>query len=345
MKKVNIKDVAKHSNVSPITVSRVVNKNYKFVSKKTRLKIEKIIDELGYKPNLIARGLKKQSMNTVGVVLPDSSNPSWAKIIKGITDEIKLRGYYSIISNSNGNISTEINSIIDLSSMMIAGIILMSSSTDDEDIDFLSKITKPLVIVDRLIPGLNTDSIIFNNFKGGYDAGKLLIDNGFKKIIILNGNSSLNTFQDRYRGWKDAMEENNLFNEKNVFWGSFSKESDYEFIEYGYGLMKESFDKVGKMEAVFATSDLIAIGAQKAIEEKGYSVPEDISIIGFDDIFASRFMKPALTTINAPLYKLGKGAADLIMQGISNPKKTKHQKIVLDCELIIRDSVKLKKNH
>ncbi|GAH81412.1 unnamed protein product, partial [marine sediment metagenome] len=171
-----------------------------------------------------------------------------------------------------------------------------------------------------------------NNKKGAYEVASYLISNGHRRIVILAGPQYTKTAQDRFMGWKKALEEKALFREEFAFWGNFS-------IDSGYEMMKKVFNNLGKVDAVFACNDLIALGAIQAIEEKKYKIPDDISIIGFDDIYLSRFLKSPLTTVKQPIYDMGKIAAEILLDRMSSSKDFVPKKVVIEGNLIERGSV------
>ncbi len=331
IKNITIKEIAKLAEVSTQTVSRVLNKKYDSVSKRTRERIEKIIKELGYKPNLIARGLKRNTMNLIGIIIPDVGNPAWSEVTKGISTGLMEKEYFPILFNTNEDERTELEALEKISSMLISGVLLIPSHSESRDYEILNSVEHPLVIVDRLIPGIKKDSIIFNNFKSAYDATNYLINNGHKKIVVLNGDKSLCSAQSRHKGWKKVMEDKGLYDSSYEYWGNFS-------IESGYKMTKDIIKKLS-FSSIFAGNDLIAIGAKKAVEDEGMKIPDDISIVGFDDIFSSGILNPPLTTVRVPLYDLGLRAADLIIERIENPQN-KIKQIKLNCKLVERSSVR-----
>jgi len=328
---VTIKEIAKKAGVSVGTVSKVLNYN-KTVSEINRKKVIKTIKELNYTPSRIARSLSKGKTKNIGFIIPDISNPFFPELVRGASDVLIPEGYYVFLCSSDNNPEKEDFYIRDLISMWVDGIIIAPSDTENRDISIFNEIISPFVVVDREIKELKKDLVIINNKKGSYGAVKHLIGNGHKKIAILEGPKYTITAQNRYEGWKKAMEEINQFKEGLVFWGSFS-------IDSGYETMNEVFNRLGMVDAIFACNDLIALGAIQAIEEKGYKIPDVISIVGFDDIYLSKFLKPSLTTVRQPIYEIGKTAANILLDRIDGSKDFVPKKIVVEGSLIVRDSV------
>ena len=331
---VTIKEIAKKAGVSVGTVSKILNFD-ESVTEKNKNKIIKTIEKLNYKPNRVARSLSKGKTKNIGFIIPDIKNPFFPEIIGGVSEVLVSNGYYVFLCSSDNDTYKEDLYIDDLVSMWVDGIIIAPSDTENRDINVFNNILSPLVMVDREIKGLKRDLVIINNKKGAYDAVKYLIESGHKKIAVLAGPEYTNTAQNRLAGWKMSMEENNLFKEEYIFWGNFS-------IESGYEMMKEVFSRLGLVDAVFAGNDLIALGAIQFIEEKGYKIPDDISIVGFDDIYVSSFLNPPLTTVRQPASKMGKVAAETLLNRIKSPEEFKPEKFVIEGDLIVRKSVKRK---
>ncbi|TET03724.1 MAG: LacI family transcriptional regulator [Candidatus Atribacteria bacterium] len=328
---VTIKKIAKKAGVSVGTVSKVLNYD-KTVSEINKRKVIRIIKELNYRPNRIARSLSKGKTKNVGFIIPDITNPFFPELVRGASDLLLSNGYYVFLCSSDNDSNKEDFYINDLVSMWIDGIIIAPSDTENRDIGIFNKIISPFVVVDREIKELNKDLIIINNKKGAYGAASYLISNGHRRIVILAGPQYTKTAQDRFMGWKKALEEKALFREEFAFWGNFS-------IDSGYEMMKKVFNNLGKVDAVFACNDLIALGAIQAIEEKKYKIPDDISIIGFDDIYLSRFLKSPLTTVKQPIYDMGKIAAEILLDRMSSSKDFVPKKVVIEGNLIERGSV------
>lgn len=330
-----IKDVAKIAGVSVGTVSNVLNE-LDTVSDKNKTRVMDTIKTLGYKPNKIAASLSKKKTMNIGLIVPDVSSPFYSDLIKGVTETLDAHGYNVFLCSSSGDIGKETKIINDLLAMWIDGIILIPVYSNKRDIKEMESINTPMVLVNREIKGLTRDIVIFDNFGGAYEATNFLIKNNHKKIIILDGPKYSRPFEDRLLGWKTAMEENKLYNKNLVFRGDFS-------VESGYDMMVKSLNELKEIDAVFASSDLIALGALNALEEKNVLVPDDISIIGFGDIYLSKFLKPSLTTIRRPFYSIGKTAVSILLEKIAGKSDEEgFKKFVIKGKLEIRNSVKEK---
>lgn len=328
---VTLKDIAKRASVSIKTVSRVINEE-PMVSVNTRQKVKEIIEELGYHPNLIARSLKKRKTNTIGFIIPDIGNPAFTEMVKGCMDYLSKKGYYVFLGSYEDDTSKEIGFIRDLSSMLIDGIIIIPTASRDDRLSIFDNINCPIVFLDREIDGLDVDTVIAGNKAGLYEATKHLISIGHRKLIYLGGIKSVKPSKKRFEGWKRALEEEALFDESNVYWGSYSTAS-------GYSMMNRALDEIKDIDAVFAGNDIIALGALNAIKERRLKVPDDISLVGFDDMFFSKYLNPPLSTVAVKLYKEGEAAARLLHEKIKNPD-TGTERIVIPCEFKIRDSIR-----
>ena len=326
-----LKDIARKAEVSIKTVSRVIN-DEPMVSKNTRSKVKAIIEELGYQPNLIARSLKKRKSNTIGFIIPDIGNPAFTEMVKGCMDSLNSQGYYTLLGSYEDDPKKELEFIRDFNSMLIDGMAIIPSITEDRDISIFENINCPVVLIDREIDGLNMDTVISGNNIGAYRATKYLISLGNKKIAFLGGLKTVKPAKKRYEGWKKALDEKKLFSDDLAFWGNFSTES-------GYSMMNQALERLDNIDAVFAGNDIVALGAMNVIKDKKMVIPDDISIIGYDDMFFSQYLNPSLSSVAAKLFVQGKTAAELLLKRIKNPTDFKPKRIVIECDLIMRDSV------
>lgn len=326
-----LKDIAAKAEVSIKTVSRVIN-NEPMVSDSTRSRVEEVIGKMGYQPNLIARSLKKRKSNTIGLIMPDIGNPAFTEMVKGCMDTLNEEGYFIFVGSYEDDPEKEEEFMRDFNSMLIDGLIIIPSVTEERDLTIFEKINCPIVFMDREIDAMNRDTVISGNRNGAYRATKYLVEKGHKKTVILGGLKTVKPAKKRFEGWKKAMSERGLFSEDLVFWGSFSTES-------GYTMMKEAMERFGKVDAVFAGNDVVALGAMNAIKEKNLNIPKDIAIIGFDDMFFSQYLNPSLSSVAVRLFDVGRTAAELLLNRIKKPLNFKPSRIVIECDLILRDSV------
>lgn len=328
MIKLTIKRIAELANVSTATVSKVLNGKDKNISEATRRRILEIVERENYRPNRIAKGLKLKKTNTIGLIVPDIKNLFFAEMAKGIEDAAEKKGYSVILCNSNNNRDKEEKYINMLQDRMVDGIIL---TTSENNIDLYFRDGQvPIVLLDRNIDAdLNIGRILTDNEEGGYIATKHLIDKGCKNIGFISSINKNFSSYNRFIGYKKALLESGYkINEKLIYTGSFS-------IETGYNGTLELL-KNSELDGIFCGNDYIAIGAIKALKEKNIKIPDEVKIVGFDDILLAKYMEPPITTIRQPIYDLGKEAVNVLIS-IIDKKDTEMTKI-LKTELVERGS-------
>lgn len=339
-----IKDVAKLAGVSISTVSNVMNGN-KLVSKELEKRVRDAINELGYTVNPIASGLRSSKTNTIGVVITSFQRVFFAQMLKGIQDTVVKHGYMVSVFDSNDSLKHEKRYVQHFVHSMVDGVIILSlaDGNDPEDAEYFEKLGNlgntrkkiPVVSIERTLGSANTDAIMSDNLLSGYIMTKHLIESGHKRIAHITGPLTMEMCQLRLQGYKQAMEEANLTIESN-----WIKNGDFSPIS-GY-LCAGDLIKQTHCTAIFAANDQMAIGAIKLIKEKGYKIPEDIAVGGFDNIFPSTLVSPSLTTINVPTYQLGVMAAKQLIKRINGEKTGPGENIWLKTQLIVRQSTSVK---
>lgn len=328
-----IRDVAKEAGVAPSTVSYVLN-DTKPVKEETRLKVLEAIDKLNYMPSAIARSLKTKTTSTIGLIIPDISNPFFSEITKGIEDVANESGYTVFICNTYENREKEEEYLKTLIQKEADGLIYVGAGSFRNEL--LEKGSLPIVIVDRKINKEmdNYGDVLVDNEGGAYDATSYFIKKGHKDITLLSGPLDISTYNERLSGYKRALIENNIkFSEKLVY-QILQKHIN---INGGYEVMEKIIKDRKVTEAIFATNDLIAIGAIKSLQENGFHIPRDVKIIGFDDIYPSSLITPALTTVAQPKYEMGARAMKMLYDLMNNSNKAKTT-IILDTDIVIRGS-------
>ncbi|MCP4180892.1 MAG: LacI family transcriptional regulator [bacterium] len=329
-----IKDIANLANVSVSTVSRVLNNKFD-VSAKTRDRILKLMDEHGYNPNSIARGLVSRKIFTIGLIIPDISNQFFAVLALCIENRAKEFGYSVIFYNTDNKNQNEKEAVKLMKSRVVDGVIVSFSKDAIEELITLNKIL-PTVQIDRKIPGIECSGVFIDNIKSAYNATKYLIELGHQRIAHFSGNLNTLTGIDRLEGFKHAVKEAG-FSKKNtlIIEGKYSVDSGKESMRK---LLKLDFNPT----AIFAASDLQAAGALYVAGRAGIKIPKELSIVGHDDIDLSYLVNPNITTMQQPIKLLGKLAMDLLINKIE--KKTSgifsddNNDIVLNTKLEIRGS-------
>ena len=332
--KITIKTIAKLAGVSIATVSKVVNGKDQNITEGTRNRVLEVIRENNYVPNRIASSMVTKKTKTLGLVIPDIANPFFPEIARGVEDKAKEKGYNVILCNTDNDIEKEEGYIEMLQEKMVDGIIFTSSSRRKNVSQSLLKLQIPVITVDRNIEGLKTKGLVrVDNEIGAYDAVKYMIDRGYKKILHITGPIASRPTRERLKGYKRALESNNIaYDEKLVYEGSFSSEWGYECID------KIISDDI-EFDGVFCGNDLIAMGVIKELKNHELKVPDDIGVVGFDDIYLAVMIEPELTTVRQPTYEMGYKAAELLINTLEN-KEIDQNDYMLKTTLIIRNSTK-----
>lgn len=327
--KLTINDIAKIAGVSKGAVSYVLN-NKPGVSAEVREKILRIIEEYGYKPNKLAQALAGKKTNFIALIIPDISDVFYAKIIKGVEKTLSKNGYYLNLYGTHANPEKEHQVFEFLNTGFVDGIIVMAYHIEKSFVKWISSSDTPVVFIDYPYDH-DVYSVIVDNEEGGFKATEYLINLGHKKIVFIHGSKDSWDSDLRFKGYLKALEKYNIpFNESLVVRGDFTREG-------GYKAIKEILDSGEKFTAVFSANDHMALGAMKALKEKGLRIPEDISIIGFDNIEASALSNPPLTTIMQPIYQLGEMSAKILLRLLSG-ENLDQKRFLLKTQLIERKS-------
>ena len=299
-----MKDIAKLAGVSTSTVSHVINKT-RFVSEEISERVNNAAKELNYyAPSALARSLKVNRTKTIGMLVTTSTNPFFGEVVKGVERSCYQKGYSLILCNTEGDNERMRQSINTLLQKRVDGLILMCSSLEGERIDVFERYPDiPVVVMDWGPMLFTSDKIQDNSLRGGYLAAKYLIDCGHTEIGCITGPLIKHQAQMRYEGYKRSMNEAGL--EFNANW---IIESDFE-CEGGYQAFKKMAQRGALPSSIFVSNDMMAMGVINAANELGIKVPDDLSIIGYDDIHIAKFMSPSLTTIHQPKYRLEIGRA------------------------------------
>ncbi|MCP4350186.1 MAG: LacI family transcriptional regulator [Desulfobacterales bacterium] len=325
-----MKDVAERCGVSVATVSHVYNKT-RFVSKDVVKRVNRAIEELNYYPSAVAQSLKSNQTRTIGVMIPNNSNPFFADLIRGVEDTCYEQNYNVILCNTDDNKKKQIKYLQVLIAKQVDGLIVVATDSEERLANLLSKQSIPVSIIDREVAGLQADYFRSDNELGGYLATRHLIELGHEKIGCISGPPDLNTSIKREVGFNRAMREAKLeVNPRWVIAGYFKSKGGYES-------MKKILALDQRPTAIIACNDLMAIGSLCAAYEYQLKVPDDISIVGYDDILLASYSCPPLTTIMQLKHELGVMAAQALLEHIKN-KNLPKQNTLLEPRLIIRDS-------
>ncbi|MEY7999370.1 LacI family DNA-binding transcriptional regulator [Clostridium sp. Mt-5] len=328
----SIKDVAREAGVSIATVSRVLN-DVDVVNEETKKRVLSAIKKLGYRPNIVARSLKTQKTRTIGIIVPDISNQFYPEIVRGAEDVANIYDYNIMLCNTDLNIEKEMEYLKVLKEKMSDGVLYMSNSLEPKILELIKQLQLPMVLVETTSKEDDIPSVTIDNEKAAYDGITYLIKKGNRNIAYIGaGEDTVNASAMRYKGYRRALQENNLELNKDRVYFSSPKAKD------GYKGINEILNKT-KIDSIFCTSDEIAIGAINALRDKGIKVPEDIDVMGFNNIYLSSIFYPKLTTVAQPIYDMGSVGMRMLIKLI-NKQELEERNYVLLHELIERDSCK-----
>lgn len=334
---VTIKDIAKALGLSTSTVSRALRDSYE-ISPETKKLVLECAEKLNYRPNPIALSLKERKTRSIGVVVCEIANSFFSQIINGIESVAYDRGYNVIISQSHESYDREVVDLQFLSSRGVDGV-LVSVSTETSDYEHISNLHSkglPIVLFDRIAPGINTHTIIIDNFKGSYEATEHLIHNGYKKIAALCPSEFLSISSERLAGYKEALGANDL-----------KVNNDYiKHCFYGGMVFSEIEEAINQLmtlkdppEAIVTLSDKLTLGALKTFKRRGLKIPDDIALVGFSNADIAEITDPALTFVRQPAFEMGKAATELLLQLIESKRPvTEFEKRILSPEFIVMES-------
>lgn len=327
---VTIHDVAKESGVSYSTVSRVLN-GFEFVKADTRTKVLAAAEKLGYVANMQARSLAGGKTRIIGLLVPGLDNGYIGEIVRGIDEEIVKFNYDLMLYTTRRREGSEARYVKVISNSVTNGIILIVPLLDREYLMSLREHNFPYVLVDQIDLQFHSSVVDATNWQGAYDATKYLLELGHRQIGFIKGLAGLQSTEDRLAGYKAAIADYNLaYDETLVI------EGDY-FTPSGYDAARQLIQRDPRPTAIFASNDLMALGAMQAIQEQGLSIPQHISLIGFDDIPQASLVHPRLTTVRQPLEQMGRVAVNLLIEQIENPDITP-RRVTLATRFVERDS-------
>lgn len=331
-KRATIQEVAARAGVSYQTVSRVIN-NRPDVAAETRRRVQRVIDEMGYRPSAIARSLISQRTYTLGLITEDFSDYFFTQVIVGAEAEARARGFFFMLCSTERNPDDEPEYMRLLTEREVEGFLFARPSTERDNHHVISLIRQgtPLVTTAYHIPGERVTVVDVDNVDGGQQATQCLIDIGHRRIATITGPPHWRSANDRLQGYYRALAEAGIGGEAaQVEHGNWSYES-------GYWAMKRLLARAPDLTAVFAQNDRMAIGAMRAVYEAGRRIPDDLAIVGYDDIPGAAFCYPPLTTIRQPMQQVGEVATQLLLEAIGNPQAEKRE-VLLKTELVHRES-------
>lgn len=323
-----IKDVAARAGISYTTVSHVVN-GTRPVSDQVRRKVEAAIAELGYVPSGVARSLRARATGTLGLLVPNASNPYFAELARGIEDHAERNGYSVILCNSDDDIDKQLRYLRVLLERRIDGLIVATVASDAAFAQALANLQVPLVLVDRSLEGVNADQLRVDHEQGAYLATRHLLELGHRRIVCIGGPASTQVAQLRAAGYHRALDEAGVVAQAVV---------DCPFTSpAGHAAARVLLAVEPRPTAIFAGNDMIALGVLRAAAEHQLQVPRQLSVVGFDDIEVSRYLHPALTTVGQCIGALGEQVAARLLERIRTPDLAVTQRLI-EPILLLRES-------
>ncbi len=330
-----ITEIARELKISPSTVSRAIN-NHPAISPATREAVIELARKLNYQPNLLALNLLRKKTNTIGVIVPEITSYFFSSVINGIQDLLNPQGVNIIIGQSNESYEEEKSIIRSFTSIRVDGF-LISPSSETNNFDHLQILIDnniPLVVFDRDCEGIEVDKVFVDEYSGAFQAVNHLVKTGCRRIAHIAGSSILSTSRHRLNAYKDALKTNGIPVKQE-----YIVNSKGFMPEHGIEPTQKLLELPEPPDAIFAINDGVAIGAMYVIKNAGLVIPDQISVIGFDDDPHSAYFRPSLSTVWQPTYELGMLSARLLMKRVkagNNNSKTRVEKLFP--ELIIRGS-------
>jgi LacI family transcriptional regulator len=330
---ITIYDISRALNISASTVSRGL-KNSPQVRKEVRKKIIQVAKEMGYQPNKFASSLRLKRTRSLGVVIPRIDSHFMSTVISGMEKVAKQEGYHLLISQSEESASLEAENIQALFDSRVDGF-LVSLTYETKKLDHFQNVFRkdiPILFFDRVFFQSNCICIVIDNFKAGYDATQHLIDQGCRKIACVTGSLNLNVYNDRLRGFKQALSDNSVVFDEDLLIVTNMNDSS------GGLIVRELMKHEAMPDGIFTANDTSAVSAICELKKAGYRIPEDIAVVGFNDDPVSKVVEPNLTTVHYPGREMGEIAASTMIKILAGTQFEKISTIILNSELIVRQS-------
>ena len=330
-----MKDIARRTGLGLATISSYFNGGN--VREKNRIKIEEAIEELHYEVNEVARGLKTNATRTIGVVIPELNNTFCAEIITGMEDVLRSHGYATIVCDCRTDKKLEREAVEFLTRRRVDGIINMPVDEEGNHLKRFQKTGKPIVLIDRKIQGINCDSVLVDNKKAAEDAVRYFIERGHRNIGIIGGPEEVFTAQERMAGYYKALESAGIPVSESLIW-----HGDYT-IQGGVRGLEELVQNNPEMTAVFVTNYEMTMGAMIGVNELGIRIPEQLSMIGFDNLQFARACNPKLTIVAQPTDGIAREVAKVMLNHLENAGETPGELFSekLETEIIAGKSVRV----
>ncbi len=327
----NIVDVAKRAGVSISTVSRVLN-GRDHVNEDVIARVRQAAQELQYQPSRAARALRANQATIIGLLITDIQNPFFTALVRGVEDVAQRNGYSLILCNSDEDPQKERQYIEVLCAERVAGAIITPTREQQRSLKLFREYNIPIVTVDRRVKGDEIDAVLVDNVRGAREATAHLLANGNRRIGIISGPIMTTTGRERLEGYRQALRDAGMAHDPSLErFGSFKEESGRQLT---YGLL----DIEPPIDALFVANNLMTLGALAVLNERQKRIPEDIAVVGFDEMQWASLNAVSLTTVMQPVYEIGSTAAMRLFQRLQNPAAFTRQEIVLAPKLLVRES-------
>ncbi len=328
--KVTIRDVAREARVSIATVSRVLNGSER-VSEETRKRVVKAIRKLGYKPLKMNNPMMSSKVKVIGILVPDIFAYHYSDITEGAAEYLCQNGYEPFVYMFHRKLESEIMAIDYFFMSKVNGLIVCTSREDDRYLKVVEETAIPVVTIDRENMDFRFDSVNIDNYKAGKMVAEYLFSKGHRRAVHITGDMSIYSVRERAKGF--VKKAKRLGMNVEVIEGSFE-------VGHAYKLMRKRIEEGIDFSAVFASADILAVEVIKALSNAGLKVPDDVSVMGFDDAYYSKYTIPALTTVRQPRFEMGFTAAQLLLSRMNASSHVVTRKMILPVEIVERESVK-----
>lgn len=326
-----IKDVARQAGVSTMTVSRVVN-NSGYASHETRTRVERAIADLGYVPNALARHLRSKRTRTVALVMSDITNPFFTTISRGVEDVAAAHDFAVMFCNTDESEAEEMEYLQMLIQRQIDGVLLVPAGNSPQPFRLLRAHGIPVVVLDRRVSSPSVDQVRSDSEAGAYQLVCHLLELGHRRIAMLTGRRQISTSADRVAGYQRALAEQGI-----AFDAHLVRDAGFG-LDGGYKMARQMLALTPRPTAIFAANNFIAFGAIRALREVGLRVPDDMSLVCFDDLPEDWLIDPFLTVVDQAAYEMGRQAAELLLERLATGGRTKRRSIILPVEFKVRRS-------
>lgn len=333
-----LKDLAEELNVSITTVSKALN-DHPDISEKRKKEIQEYARKVNYRPNQVAKSFRQRRTNMIGVVLNDSANPINARIIRGIEETLFSNGYCCVMMNNHESVEEELKIVEELRGLNVAGVILSPAAGNEKSRELLKKYEIPYVLINRYIQEKEDSYVVIDDYKAAYMATEYLCQYQNEKVFFLNFMDGVSSSCNRRQGYRQALSDYGVNGKEEWIFSNCRNQTD------GYECMKQLLLHNDPPFSVLCYSDYIAIGAICAIQERGFKLPEDVALVGNDDLDILSFVKPRLTTVAVPKLRMGVCASNLLLEHLDKHGETDEreeqadqQRIVLEPQLVIRET-------